>query len=282
MQPFILWGIQMNISNVSKIILALSLASSYAATAAESEVTDSDRIAQYREMISDGNPADFDEMAGEELWKKAAGPKKATLEKCDLGKGAGVVKGSYAEMPRYFKDTDKVQDLESRLMTCMSTLQGIPEEEIAAKPFNSEQKKSDISSLATYVVGQSKGIKMAVSVKHPKEIEAYEIGKRIFNYRAGPYDFACSTCHATSGLRIRMQDLPNLNVAKDAQAAYTSWPAYRVSQGLTRSFQWRLNDCFRQQRFPEPKFASEVTIALTMFLAVNANGAEYAGPGLKR
>jgi sulfur-oxidizing protein SoxA len=164
----------------------------------------------------------------------------------------------------------------------MSTLQGIPEEEIAAKPFNSEQKKSDISTLATYVVGQSKGVKMAVSIKHPKEKEAYEIGKRIFYYRAGPYDFACSTCHATSDVRIRLQDLPNFNVTKDAQAAYTSWPAYRVSQGLTRSFQWRLNDCFRQQRFPEPKFASEVTIDLTMFLAVSANGAEYAGPGLKR
>jgi sulfur-oxidizing protein SoxA len=164
----------------------------------------------------------------------------------------------------------------------MTTIQGIPEEEITAKPFNSDKKKSDISSLATYVVGQSKGMKMNVSVKHPKEKEAYEIGKRIFNYRAGPYDFACSTCHGTSNVRIRLQDLPNFNVKKDAQSAYSSWPAYRVSQGQTRSFQWRLNDCFRQQRFPEPKFVSEATIDLAMFLAVSANGAEYAGPGLKR
>lgn len=271
----------MNISNASKVILVLSLATSYAAQAAD-EVSDSDRIAQYREMISDGNPAEFDEMRGEELWKKPGGPKNVSLEKCDLGKGKGVVKGAYAELPRYFKDTKMVQDLESRLLTCMTTLQGIPEEEITAKPFASEKKASDISSLASYVVGQSKGIKMAVSLKHPKEKEAYEIGKRIFNYRAGPYDFACSTCHATSDVRIRMQDLPNFNVQKDAQAAYTSWPAYRVSQGFTRSFQWRLNDCFRQQRFPEPKFASEVTIDLTMYIAVSANGAEYAGPGLKR
>jgi len=53
-------------------------------------------------------------------------------------------------------------------------------------------------------------------------------------------------------------------------------------ESLTRSFQWRLNDCFRQQRFPEPKFASEATIALTTYLTVSANGAEYVGPGLKR
>ena len=193
-----------------------------------------------------------------------------------------MVKGVYTELPRYFKDTNKVQDLESRLLTCMTTLQGIPEEEITSAPFSTEKKKSDISTLATFVVGQSKGMKMAVSMNHPKEKEAYEIGKRIFNYRAGPYDFACSTCHAKSKTRIRMQDLPNLNLQKDAQAAYASWPAYRVSQGLTRSYQWRLNDCFRQQRFPEPKFASEATVDLTMFLAVSANGVEYAGPGLKR
>ena len=273
----------MNIKQTYKVLLLCALSTSLAAAAAEGEVTDSDRIAQYREMISDGNPADFDEMRGEELWKTAAGPRQASLEKCDLGKGAGVLKGAYAELPRYFKDTQKVQDLESRLLTCMTTLQGFSEDEIAAKPFASEKKASDISSLATYAVGQSKGIKMAVSTKHPKVKEAYEIGKRIFNYRAGPYDFACSTCHATTGVRIRMQDLPNLSSnKKDAQTAYVSWPAYRVSQGLTRSFQWRLNDCFRQQRFPEPKFASEATVALTTFLAVSANGAEYVGPGLKR
>ena len=270
----------MNTSNVNKMFLSMALALSPIAVAAET--TDSDRIAQYREMISDGNPADFDEMNGEELWKTAAGPKHATLEKCDLGKGAGVVKGVYTELPRYFKDTDKVQDLESRLLTCMTTLQGISEDSITSAPFSTDKKKSDISMLATYVAGQSKGMKMAVSLNHPKEKEAYEIGKRIFSYRAGPYDFACATCHATSKVRIRMQDLPNLNVQKDAQASYVNWPAYRVSQGLTRSFQWRLNDCFRQQRFPEPKFASEVTVDLSMFLAVSANGGEYAGPGLKR
>ncbi len=273
----------MNISNVNTIILALALATSYTAQATEGVAADSERVAQYRAMVSDGNPAEFDEMRGAELWKKAAGPKQATLEKCDLGLGAGVVKGAYASMPRYFKDTDKVQDLESRLLTCMTTLQGLAEEGITAQPFNTRTKAPDISSLASYVVGQSRGIKMAVSVLHPKEKEAYEVGKRMFSYRAGAYDFACSTCHAANNTRIRMQDLPNImDNKKDTAAAYTTWPAYRISEGLNRSFQWRINECYRQQRFPEPKFASEATVALTMFLAVDSNGAAYAGPGLKR
>ena len=34
------------------------------------------------------------------------------------------------------------------------------------------------------------------------------------------------------------------------------------------SFQWRLYDCFRQQRFPELEYASPASVALTTFLAV--------------
>jgi L-cysteine S-thiosulfotransferase len=269
----------MSTSIMKSAILAVAVATYCSAAMAADDATS--KIEQYREMISEGNPAEFDELRGEDLWKKP-GPNNVSLEKCDLGKGPGVVKGAYAELPRYFSDTNRVQDLESRLVTCMTTLQGIPEKDITAKPFGKDDKKPVIESLVAYVVGQSKGVKMNVSLEHPKEREAYEIGKRVLNYRAGPYDFSCSTCHGQDKRRIRMQDLPNYNKKEDAQAAYVSWPAYRVSQGLFRSFQWRINDCFRQQRFPEPKYASDVTIALTMFMAVSANDGVYAGPGLKR
>jgi sulfur-oxidizing protein SoxA len=185
-------------------------------------------------------------------------------------------------MPRYFADTDKVEDLESRLMTCMVTLQGMDRAELSKKPFGTTSYKSDIEALVAYVVGQSRGMLMSVPMDHPKEKAAFELGKQVFHYRAGPYDFSCATCHAENGRRIRMQDLPNLTTSIGAQRAYTSWPAYRVSQSLFRSFQWRLNDCFRQQRFPEPTYASETTIALTSYLAIMANGATYQGPGIKR
>ena len=64
--------------------------------------------------------------------------------------------------------------------------------------------------------------------------------------------------------------------------AYTTWPAYRVSQGEVRTMQHRLADCYRQQRFPVPDYASDALTALTLFLAKNAEGGVYAAPGLKR
>ncbi|WP_066736669.1 sulfur oxidation c-type cytochrome SoxA [Cupriavidus sp. D384] len=241
-----------------------------------------EEIAKYRQMLAEGNPAELWEAAGEELWKKPAGPKNASLEQCDLGKGPGVTKGAYAELPRYFKDTNKVMDLEQRLAYCRVTLQGLTQEEATKNHFASQGKPSDIERLAAFLTGESRGVKMNVQLTHPEEKRVYALGQKMFFYRAGAYDFACATCHAVDGQRIRLQDLPNLMTQKGAQAAYTTWPAYRVSQGEVRTMQHRLYDCLRQQRFPEPAYGSDVITALTMFLAKNANGGTYDGPNMKR
>ncbi|TMS57846.1 sulfur oxidation c-type cytochrome SoxA [Imbroritus primus] len=261
--------------------LTLAFTAAFAVPAAHAQGSTADEIAKYRQMLADGNPADLWEAAGEEMWKKPAGPKKASLEQCDLGKGPGVVKGAYVELPRYFADTGKVMDLEQRLIHCRMTLQGLTQAEATATPF-SGGKRSDIERLVAYVTGASRGLPVNVQLKHPAEKESYALGKQMFFYRGGAYDFACATCHATDGQRIRLQDLPNLLEEKGARFAYTTWPAYRVSQGEVRTMQHRLYDCLRQQRFPEAVYGSELITALTMFLAKNANGGTYDAPALKR
>jgi sulfur-oxidizing protein SoxA len=239
-------------------------------------------IEKYREMLAGDNPAELYEAKGEEIWKRKGGPKNESLEKCDLGLGPGVVKGAYAQMPRYFADVNRVQDLESRLVHCMVTLQGFKAEDLTKDPFDTDDRKTDLNALVAYVVGASKGMTINPPMKHPQEKEMVELGKRIFFYRAGPYDFSCATCHSENGRRIRLQDLPNLTTHIGSQRAYGSWPAYRISEGLFRSMQWRINDCFRQQRFPEPQFGSDTVTALLLFLASNAAGGKYEGPGFKR
>ena len=240
------------------------------------------KIEEYRQALAGGNPAELWEARGEDLWKKKAGPKNVSLETCDLGKGPGVVAGAYAELPRYFADANRVMDLETRLVHCRTTIQGLTAAEAKARPFGNGTERSDNEALVAFVTAESKGVKMNVALNHPKSREAYQLGKKMFFFRGGPHDFACATCHAETGKRIRLQDLPNLTEQKDAQRAYTTWPAYRVSQGELRTFQWRLNDCFRQQRFPDLEFTSEASIALTTFLAYNANGAAFNAPAIKR
>lgn len=241
-----------------------------------------DGIAKYREMLANGNPAELWEMRGEEVWTKKAGPKQVSLEQCDLGKGPGVLKGAYVELPRYFKDAGKVMDLEQRLIHCRMTLQGLTREEAVKTPFGSGGKDSDIDAMVSYITSQSRGLKMSVSTAHPQEKRVYEAGKKLFFYRAGSHDFSCATCHSSDGKRIRLQELPNITNPKDAAASYTTWPAYRVSQGEVRTMQYRLYDCLRQQRFPVPEYGSDAITALTMYLAKSADGGVYDAPALKR
>ena len=239
-------------------------------------------IEKYRQALGDGNPAELWEARGEDIWKQKRGPNKSSFEQCDIGLGPGKVKGAYTVLPKYFEDTDKVEDLESRLVSCMVILQGFSYDTAKKNPFGSPERKSDIEALVAYVTAESRGMKMNVAGKHAKEKEAYEIGKKMFFHRGGPHDFGCVTCHGADSQRIRLQDLPNLTKKEQAQRAYTSWPAYRVSQGEMRSFQWRLFDCFRQQRFPELDFVSQGSIALTTYLAQNANGGVMSAPAIKR
>ena len=262
------------------------LASMLAFAAPASAQSHSDTIAEierYRQMLQDGNPAELDVVKGEGLWKQKRGPKNASLEACDIGKGPGVVKGAYAELPRYFADTDQVMDFESRLVHCMVTLQGMNRGEVIAKPFSgSGQKSTDLEVLTAYVVDESRGATINVPQSHPKEIASYQRGEKMFFFRGGPYDFSCATCHAIDGQRIRLQDLPNLNKPEPAQRAFGTWPAYRVSQGALRTMQWRLNDCFRQQRFPVLKYGSPASIDLITYLGVKAAGGKMDSPAIKR
>jgi L-cysteine S-thiosulfotransferase len=264
--------------SISLIAAALALAVSFGAQAQKSAA---DGIAEYRKMLEDGNPADLFEAKGEDLWKTPRGPKKTTLQACDLGLGPGVVKGAWVQLPRYFADTGMVQDVESRLVTCMSTLQGFDAAELKKTAFG-RGEMANITALATWIAASSRGQRFALPQNHAEEKRFYELGKRAFFFRGGPMDFSCASCHGEDGKRIRLQDLPNLTRNPGDGIGFAAWPAYRVSNGQMWSMQLRLNDCYRQQRFPYPGFASDLTVALGVYMGVNAKGAESIAPAIKR
>ncbi|MBK7261536.1 MAG: sulfur oxidation c-type cytochrome SoxA [Rubrivivax sp.] len=266
--------------NTKKIIGLAVLACALPAVA-RAQKTAADGIAEYRKMLEDGNPAELFEAKGEDLWKQPRGPKKVSLQACDLGLGPGVVKGAWVQMPRWFADTGRVQDLESRLVSCMSTLQGFDAAELIKTPFG-RGEMANITALATWIAGQSHGLRFALPQGNVEEQRFYELGKRAFFFRGGPMDFSCASCHGEEGKRIRLQDLPDLTMNPGDGIGFAAWPAYRVSNGQMWSMQHRLNDCYRQQRFPYPGFASDVTVALGVYMGVNAKGAQSIVPAIKR
>lgn len=265
----------------TKIALLALLSAALAGPAVLAQKTATESIEEYRAMLADGNPSELFEAKGEDLWKQQRGPRKTSLEGCDLGKGAGVVKGVFVELPRYFPDTRRVQDLESRLVSCMESLQGFDAREIAKTPFG-KGEQVNVTALATWIAGQSKGMKFNLPQAQAQERLMFEVGKRLFFQRGGSHDFSCASCHGEDGKRIRLQELANLTKNPGAGSAFGAWPAYRVSNGEMWGMQLRLNDCYRQQRFPYPGFGSDATIALGVYLGVNGKDAVSTAPAIKR
>src|SRR5439155_25357891 len=117
---------------------------------------------------------------------------------------------------------------------------------------------------------------------HPKWQVAVAVGAALYLRRSCPFDFACTTCHAESGRRIRLQGLPFLSNPEEARKVIGEWPAYRVSNTHVMTMQHRLYDCFWQMRMPELQLGSDASVALIAFLATQAGGGEIVGPGLER
>lgn len=242
-----------------------------------------DGLAIGRQMLAEDNPGELWIERGKTLYYEKRGPKSASLERCDLGLGPGKLEGATAQLPRYFPDTDIVQDLESRLFTCMVQLQGFNRDDIvkiAISPAGSNG--SDVEALALYITSRSNGMKMNVSLSHQKEYDMYKAGEYLFYRRSGQTDFACVQCHGEANKRIRLQDLVHMTDKKQIQEVVASWPAYRGAHFVVRTMQWRLYDCFWQMRLPELNYASDVSIALTTYLHYQGNGAVIKVPGFKR
>ena len=265
----------------------LALAGAWCCNGAFAQTTDATEkeIERYRAMISDpmANPAFLNVDRGETLWALPRGTKNISLQACDLGESPGKVEGAYAKLPRYFKDADRVMDLEQRLLWCMETVQGLDTKDVIKRRFSGPGVVSDMEDLVAYVAQKSTGAKFAVTLSHPKEQEMFAVGEAMFFRRSAVMDFSCATCHSEDGKRIRLQGLPNLTrPGKPVQETMGSWPTYRVSQSQMRTMQHRLWDCYRQMRWPEPDYLADGITALTLYLNKNAEGGTIQVPSIKR
>ena len=250
--------------------------------AAPAPAQSDDPLGVGRKMLAEDNPGELWVLRGERLFREQRGPRKASLEQCDFGMGSGKLEGAFARLPRYFSDSGKVEDMESRLLKCMAELQGLDRGAIIQTRFSNLDRASDMEALATFVASRSNGMKMDVRLEHPREREMYKAGEYLFFRRTGPTDFACVSCHGEDGKRIRLQDLPNMTERKQIQAVVAGWPAYRGTHSTVRTMQHRLYDCNWQMRLPDLGFASDVSIALTSYLNYQGNGAAIQVPGVRR
>ncbi|ACL71946.1 sulfur oxidation c-type cytochrome SoxA [Thioalkalivibrio sulfidiphilus] len=230
-------------------------------------------------MMMADNPALWTMEDGKALFHTPRGPNNVSLESCDFGKGPGVLAGAYTELPRYFADTGRVMDLETRLVHCMMTIQGFAADDPAVRV--RDGSNSDHMKLQTYIAAQSSGMPWNPPMKHPLEKAMRDAGEYIFFRRSGTMDFNCATCHTQTGKRVRASVLPNSSMPEEWTKA-VSWPAFRVGHDHVRSSQHRVRECYWQMRHAVPIGGSDATIALISYWTDLARGQPAILPDMKR
>ena len=201
---------------LATIVAAVVLGGASASALAQGSAAEG--IARYREMLQDGNPAELTVARGEEIWKTKRGPKNVSLEQCDLGIGPGVIKGAYAQLPRYFADADQVMDFESRVVWCMVNLQGMDRAAITKSPYSGAgQRQTDIEALAAFGAEMSRGMPVNIPQSHPKE-------------RAVVRSRQAGFLHARRTVRLLLRHLPR----RDGAAHPLAGPAEHLQQQAGR------------------------------------------------
>ncbi len=202
-------------------------------------------------------PSDLYVEQGEQLFKAKRGPKNASLEACDFGRGPGKLEGALTQLPRYFADTRRVEDLETRIVSCMVRLQGFKPEEI---------KREDVKALTAYVASKSSEMPINVVPKTSQEIALYNLGRELWYHRAGDRDMNCAICHdAYAGGRVRLSP-----VRSPRQGLSNEWPAYRFEADKLYTLQDRIAFCYESIGIAAPEFYSEPYIALSIYMLAEA------------
>ena len=246
-----------------------------------------DRFTAFRDMMAEDNPGEFWVDAGKALFHEPRGPKRQSLAACDFGLGPGVLDGAYAQMPRYFADSGRVETLEGRLVTCMVRLQGFDEQDILGPHYlNAAEENSDrneLTELTAYVAAQSNGMPFRIPLAPPAERRAYALGQYTFNRRMGTMDLSCANCHGEAGKVLRGVDLPVLVDPHTAGKVTAAFPAYVLKDGNVRTWWWRTQRCVLAMRLPWLKTGSELDAALTLFQLKQAEESRepIAVPGIK-
>ncbi|MEZ4606693.1 MAG: sulfur oxidation c-type cytochrome SoxA [Deinococcales bacterium] len=232
-----------------------------------------EEVARQKEQILANSgilPGELFAFEGESLFYSLRGSNNLSMEACDFGLGAGVVDGAFAQLPRYFADTARVEDVDSRIVSCMRDVQGITAEAIS---------RSEVVAIASYIAMQSSGSPMNIDLSVPEVNTMYEAGEVLWYLRMGELDMSCAVCHEDKvNKRIRLQGLVDVK----ATAVATHWPAYRFSNDVMWTMEDRIRACWNNVSVTPPSHYSDPLIALEAYMAALANGNVVDAPGFVR
>jgi L-cysteine S-thiosulfotransferase len=222
--------------------------------------------ADVRALQSDdfANPMALWVTRGEALWSQPRGEGGKSCASCH-GEAKRSMRGVAASYPRYDDGTQRVLNLEQRILACNDTRLKAP-----AIAYESE----DLIGLTAYVALQSRGEPLAVSIDGPAHA-TWEAGRDLYFKRIGQMNLACTQCHDRSwGKTLLAESI--------SQGHPTGWPAYRIQWQRPGSLDRRLRACYNGVRAQMPAYGAPEMVALELYLAWRAQGLALEAPGVRR
>jgi len=223
---------------------------------------------------------------GREYYHNLKGKTGYTCATCH-GNNGKYLQGVYAKMPRYYTDINKVADADLRVKACLKKYVGVESTRLEG-----EEGRKYIVPLVGFIASLSDGEYIGVEIKYEEEQKLYNLGKRIWNRRAGAMDLSCALCHENlAGKRLYNETIPLLrrenNLAK--------WPVYSVSRDELLTLEDKIRECF--ERFwlynpdkgkfspsenwvRKPPYYTEELIGLQLYLMYSVKGIQLQVPGV--
>lgn len=201
---------------------------------------------------------------GEQLWIKAEGEAGKSCMSCHGP--AAKMRGVGATYPKVSKDTGKLITLEQQINYCRT-------ERMKAPALAWESR--EMLSLNTFVMHQSRGLPINVSIDGPAK-PFFEAGRKLYEEtRRGQLNFACVSCHEyNSGNYIRSDLL--------SEGQISGFPTYRLKWQTVGSLQRRIRGCYQMVRAEPPAAGSEELNNLNLYIAWRSNGLLVEAPSVRR
>lgn len=185
-----------------------------------------------------------------------------------LGEGKTDLKGLAASYPKYDPKLKKIMTVEGRVEHCAKT----------ALWENFKQGSPPNNQISLYFKSLSAKEPIKVDIESDEIKAAYQRGEKLFYAKVGQFNFACASCHSSSGLlgqRFRGQ-VPN---SPFGDAAH--FPTYRLGLGDIESLQQRFMRCNMQGRAKPLPPGDPAYTDLEVFYTVISNGYPVSVPSAR-
>ena len=200
---------------------------------------------------------------GADLWNETNGKAGKSCASCH-GDATESMKGVAARYPVYDEKAKKLQNVETRINTCL-------EKNMQAEPYKWESK--EMLSMTTFINNQSLGMPVDVKIDGAAA-EWYEKGKAFYYERRGQLDMACKHCHEDNpGGIIRANTL--------SQGQANGFPTYRLKWQKVGSLHRRFRGCNKQVRAKPFGNGSDEYLALELYVKWRGRGLPVETPAVR-